>query len=294
MKTITAFIKRHPVLSYFAFVFAISWGGMLLVIGGPGAIQGTEEHVEMLWPLALLATFAGPPIASILLTGLVAGRAGLRELLSRLLRWRVDARWYAVALLTAPLVVSVVLLALALTSPGYVPGIITTSNKVSLLLFGITWGLIGGGLLEELGWTGFAVPALRQRHDALTTALIVGLLWGAWHLPITFWIMSGSTSGGLSLAAFLPVFVFFHFGALPAYRVLLVWVHDRTASLPAVMLMHASYSASRMILNPLAIAGVALATYDLVSAAALWVVVAGLAVAFRGQLTRQPMPRGVA
>jgi uncharacterized protein len=200
----------------------------------------------------------------------------------------------AVALLTAPLLVTAILLALSLTSPEYVPGIITTSDKASLVLFGITWGLIGGGLLEELGWTGFAVPTLRQRHDALTTALIVGLLWGAWHLPITFWIMSGSTSGGLSLAAFLPVFVFFHFGALPAYRVLLVWVHDRTASLLVVMLMHASYSASRMILNPVAIAGVALATYDLVSAAALWVVVAGLAVAFRGQLTRQPLRTRVA
>src|SRR5262245_56564693 len=77
MKTIMAFIKRHPVLSYFALTFAISWGGMLVVIGGPCDIRGTEEQVEMLWPLALLATFAGPPIASILLTGLVAGRAGL-------------------------------------------------------------------------------------------------------------------------------------------------------------------------------------------------------------------------
>jgi uncharacterized protein len=93
MTTITAFIKRHPVLIYFALTFAISWGGRLLVIGGPGAIRGTEEQVEMLWPLALLATFAGPPIARILLTGLVAGRAGLRELLSRLLRWRVGGRW---------------------------------------------------------------------------------------------------------------------------------------------------------------------------------------------------------
>jgi hypothetical protein len=106
--------------------------------------------------------------------------------------------------------------------------------------------------------------------------------------------MSGSTSGGLSLAAFLPVFVFFHFGALPAYRVLLVWIHDHTASLLVVMLMHASYSASRMILNPLAIAGVALATYDLVSAAVLWAVVAAVALANRGQLTRQPLPRRIA
>jgi membrane protease YdiL (CAAX protease family) len=289
METVTAFIKRRPALSYFALTFAISWGGLLLVIGGPGAIRGTAEQIGRLWLPALLATFAGPPIASILLTGIVAGRAGLRELRARLLRWRVGLRWYAIALLTAPVLVSAILLALSLSSAAFIPGIIVASDKLALVLFGVTWGLVGGGLLEELGWTGFAVPSLRQRYDALTTALIVGLLWGAWHLPITFWVMSGSAAGGLTLAAFLPVFVFFHFGALPAYRVLLVWLHDRTASLPAVMLMHASYSASRMILNPLAIAGVALATYDLVSAAVLWIVAAAVAVASRGKISRPPL-----
>ena len=41
MKAIGAFIKRHPLLSFYALAFTISWGGFLLVIGGPGAIPGT-------------------------------------------------------------------------------------------------------------------------------------------------------------------------------------------------------------------------------------------------------------
>jgi len=53
MKTITAFIQRHPVLTYYALVFAISWGGILLIVGGPGGIPGSRAQVEAMMPLVL-------------------------------------------------------------------------------------------------------------------------------------------------------------------------------------------------------------------------------------------------
>jgi uncharacterized protein len=90
------------VLTFYALAFAISWSGILLAIGGPVAFPGTPEQVERLFLSVMLAWLAGPSLASILLTGLVAGRAGYRDLLTRLGRWQVGARWYAVALLTAP------------------------------------------------------------------------------------------------------------------------------------------------------------------------------------------------
>ena len=276
-------IKRHPVAAYYALVFAISWGGILILVG-PGGIPGTGVQVERLMPFVLLALFAGPSVAGILMTCLVSGWAGLRELLSRLLRWQVGARWYAAALLPAPLLVTAVLLALALRSPEFLPGIATTDDKVGLLLFGIAWGLIGGGFLEELGWTGFAVPRLRLEYSALATGLIAGLLWGAWHFLVAFWA-SHSLSGGHSLAIFVAGFLVFYAGALPAYRVLMVWVYDRTGSLLLAMLMHASLSASTLILQPLA-TGVPYLTWNLVLVAALWVVVAVVAVTSRGQLVR--------
>jgi membrane protease YdiL (CAAX protease family) len=286
MRTITAFVKRHPVLTFYALVFAISWGGILLIIGGLGGIPGTSEQVERLMPLALLALFAGPSVASTLMTGVVSGRAGLHELLSRLLRWRVGARWYAAALLPAPLLVTAVLLALSLLSPQFLPGIVTTNDKVRLLMFGIGWGLTGGGFLEELGWTGFAVPRLRLQYTALTTALIVGLLWGAWHFLVALWA-GGSFSGG-QWATYLIGNLSFYLGALPAYRVLMVWVYDRTGSLLVAMLMHASLSASTLILQPPATGGPFL-TWNLVFTAVLWVVVAAVAVANGRHLSRQPL-----
>ena len=294
MTTIKAFIKGHPVLSYYALVFAISWCGILIAVGlGPGGLPATKEQAAMLFPFVLLALFAGPSVSGIVLTGLVHGRAGFRNLLARMTRWRVAARWYAVALLTAPLLVTGTLLAFSLTSPEFLPRILTTSDKATLLLFGIGWGLIGGGLLEELGWTGFAVPTLRQRYGVLSTGLIVGLLWGVWHFLVAFW-GSGTTSGALSVAIFLPA-VLFYVGSLPAYRVLMVWVYDRTGeSMLVAMLMHASFSASMLILQPLRLALVPGLTWNLVLAAALWVVVGAVAVAQGGHLTRQPLRRRVA
>jgi hypothetical protein len=112
----------------------------------------------------------------------------------------------------------------------------------------------------------------------------VGVLWGAWHFLITFWL-SGSPSGALSLLLFLPS-VLSSVGVLPAYRVLMVWVYDRTGSLLVAMLMHASLIFSTLfVLVPLA-TGVPLMTYYLVLTPALWVVVAAVVVANSGKLSR--------
>jgi uncharacterized protein len=291
VSSLKAFVKKHPVLTYYALVFAMSWGGILLIVGGPGGIPGSSEEVEMLMPPVLLALFAGPSVAGLLMIRLVAGRVGLHDLLSRLLRWRVGARWYAAALLSAPLIVTTVLLALSLFSLEFIPGIVTTDNEIALLLFGIGWGLLGGGLLEELGWTGFAVPRLRLRYTAFTTALIVGLLHGTWHFLIAFWA-GGSFSGG-QWTTYLFGILFFYLGALPAYRVLMVWVYDRTASLLVAMLMHASLSASTLILQP-PLTGAPFLTWNLALTASLWVIVAAVAWANGGEVLRQPLRRRAA
>ena len=279
---ISVFIKRYPLLSYFVVTFAISWGGILLVIGGPGGIPGTPEQFETMLPFMILAMLAGPSAAGTLLTGLVYGRAGIQEVLTRLLRWRVDARWYAVALLTAPLLMTAIPLALSLLFPKFIPGIVTKDDKASLLVLGIAAGLMAG-IFEELGWTGFAIPRLRLRYGVLTTGLIMGVLWGAWHFLVNFW-SSGSPSGALSLPLLLHS-ILFSVGILPAFRVLMVWVYDRTGSLLVAMLMHMSLTASNVIFVPLA-TGVTLVTWSLVLAAALWVVVAAFAVAYRGQFSQ--------
>jgi hypothetical protein len=101
MLKMMSFIKKHSVLTYYALAFAISWGSFIVVIG-PGKFLGTKEVSEGQMLFLLLTMLLGPSLAGILSISFTYGSTGLRELLSRLLRWRVAARWYAVALLTAP------------------------------------------------------------------------------------------------------------------------------------------------------------------------------------------------
>jgi membrane protease YdiL (CAAX protease family) len=282
IRSIQAFIKRYPVLTYFVLVFAISWGGFVAAFG-PDSLPLSWERFERLGPLLYLLMLAGPTGASLLVTGLVNGKAGYRALLARLLRWRVDARWYAVALLATPLLAAAVNFALALRSPEFLPGIVTTDDKAALLLAGLAVGLLFG-IFEELGWTGFAIPMLRPRYGILATGLIVGVVWGAWHF-LLFW-ESDSFSGALPLALLLVRL----FAWLPAYRILMVWVYDHTESLLVAMLMHVSLVFNQLALSPLTTGGDNL-TGILIWATVLWLAAAAVALSNGGHLSRQPLRR---
>ena len=266
MSKIMDFIKNNPVLSYFALTFAISWGGFLLAVGGPGGFPADPEQIETLMPFVAWAMLAGPSVSGLLLTGLIYGLSGLRELFSRLLKWRVNAGWYAFALLPAPILAGSLLFAFSQNSL-----IFTVDNKVAFLLAGIAAGL--STVFEEIGWTGFAVPRLRLRYNIFNTALIVGVVWGAWHLLQGLWI-SGTYAGELPVAVFLTLSTLIGIAQLTAYRVLLVWVFDNTESLLVVTLMHASLSTSTIfIFRPLS-AGASFLTYTFALTAAIWALVA--------------------
>jgi len=288
---IPIFFKQYSLLIYFALTFAISWGGILLIISGFGGIPTTKEQFETQLPYAIPAMLGGPGVAGILMISLINGVSGFRKLLSSFLKWRVNVRWYLIALLTAPFVLMATLLALSQISPVFLPGILESNNKAPMLLSGIIGG-VTVAIFEELGWTGFAVPRLRERYSILTSGIIVGVLWGAWHILSNDIWPSSAYSGELSPVLFLTVNGFiFLIGQLPAYRVLMVWVYDRTGSLLVAMLMHASLTASTLILGPLAISGISLLIYNLVSAAVMWIIVIAVVTVNRGKLKQQPISR---
>ena len=269
------FFRKHPVVSFYALTFAISWSGVLLVIGGPGAIPGTPEQVEARMLYAVLALFAGPSITGLVMTGLVHGRAGYRDLLWRLVKWRVGIGWYAAALLIAP----VVFIGVGLLSPSYYPSLFVASDKGVLLLLGVVAAVMS--LLEEIGWTGFATPELRQRSGVLTTGLVVGGLWGVWHSLLNSW-SNGAAFGALPLGTFLILYVVvIGIPHLTAYRMLIVRVYDRTGSLLLAWLMHASFAASTFVLGPVPLTGVGFLTWFLTVTVAFWVVVGAVTLADR-------------
>ena len=257
------FIRRHAISLFYVLTFVISLGTFLLILG-PDGFFATGSDIAGAGALAI----AGPAIAGVLITGVVDGRPGLRSLVSRFLRWRVGARWYAVALLTGPLVMSATVFGLSIWSSDFRPDIVTSDDRAGIVATGIALGLVGP-FLEELGWTGFALPRLRRHHGVLTTGLLMGVVWGAWHFPL----FAGTRDPEGSVPAALLV-VTLLFAWLPAYRVLMVWVYDRTESILIAYLMHVPVSATAFILSKEAAPGTAAVTTVLVWGAAFWVIVA--------------------
>ena len=276
--TMLSVIRKYPLTSYFVLAFGLSWSGVIAAIGG-GPIPGTPQDAERLFVFVYLAMLLGPSVAGITLTGVTGGRSGLRDYRSRLLRWRVPTRWYAVALLTAPLSLGATLFVLSIVSAAFTPGIliagsgdvtglpISAPSGMSLLLQGLAIG-IGAGFFEELGWTGFAVPRLNARRGIIVAGLTIGVLWGLWHL-LAIWWGSANAFGSAAVPLFLTVALL---SFLPPYRVLMVWVYRHTGSLFVAILMHASLTASMLILGP-NVTGHALIAYDLAFSAMLWILV---------------------
>ena len=286
MTTIKKFIKSHQGVTYFVLTFILTWGGMTMA-AYPGGFPITDEQFERAGAFVYVAMLVGPSGAGLLLTGFLDGRAGFRELLSRLRKWQVSVRWYIIALLTAPLMITTILLGLSLLSSEFQPAIFISNDRPTLMLSAIVAGLVVG-FFEELGWTGFAVPRLKQRYGVLNTGLIVGFLWGAWHF-LPFW-KSDTFSAAVPLVLLLGQL----FSWLPPYRILMVLVYDRTESVLVSVLMHASLMASLSIFVPAELSGTTLLTWILSWAAGLWVVVGVVAMANGGRLSVQPAKRQMA
>lgn len=243
-------LEQHAVSTYFTLTFVVSWGGMLVVVGGPNHFLATPEEFNRLLPITALTLTAGPATAGLLMTGLLSGVNGYRNLLRRLLRWQINARWYAVALLTAPVLALAILIPLALYSPSFLPPLLSGSVSSSTLVITVIASLFGA-LFEEIGWTGFATPNIGQRHSVFRTGLIVGIFWSVWHFLVNLW-GSPTLAGELPLILFVPLYLLIGVVHLTGYRVLMVWVYYHTDSLLIVVLMHATLIVSTVqtVLTP--------------------------------------------
>ena len=282
--SLKSLILNHPVVTYYFITFLISWGGLVLILGGLDKITSQQTNAPFL-PL-YFATVAGPSVAGILLTGLYGGTKGYRELFSRLFRWRVGLKWYVAALLIAPFTVFTTLLALSLFSPIFLPGIFSSgdnpvasmfglprTNKIALLFFVIMIGLFNG-LVEEIGWTGFLTPRLRLNRSFIAAGLQLGMMWGLWHLLSNF-PGSAAGAGDFSVPLYMAVILF---SFLPPFRILMTWVYRYTGSLFVAVLMHASLDMFWILSMPNALTGQQRVIWYTTWAIALWGIVAIISI----------------
>jgi membrane protease YdiL (CAAX protease family) len=227
-------LARHPLVFFFLIAYAGAWlveAPVVLSATGTGLLPFTLPRTVQVLALAA-ATFTGPTLSAFVMTGVIEGRAGINRLLRRYVLWRVKLRWYLFVLVVIP--ASVVLGAIVI--PGvlasYQP--LTSSMGLTYPLALVSTFVLGGPLGEEPGWRGFALPRLQPMHGPLAGSVILGLLWGSWHLPL-FW-------SGVWTPPTLPNIVMF-IVMTTALTVIITWVFNNAkGSLLITMLMHASFN----------------------------------------------------
>jgi membrane protease YdiL (CAAX protease family) len=161
--------------------------------------------------------------------------------------------------LIPPVLVLTLLLALkTFLSPVYTP---------NLFLLGVLFG-VPAGLLEEIGWTGFAFPRMSLHHNPLGASILLGLLWGLWHLPVVNYLGTATPHG----AYWFPFFLVFAF-AMTAMRVLICWLYLNTKSVLITQLMHISSTGSSVIFSPPAVSSRQEVIWYALYGTALWLAV---------------------
>lgn len=209
-------IRVSPLLAYFVLVFGIEW---LLVLILPAFVP------------AMVALFVGswlPNAIGLVVTGVAGGRAALRELFAKVLLWRIGLRWFAIALLL-PVALTFLAIGIYTLLDNAVPAFPPASQLLPIVLISVFTGALG----EELGWRGTALPRLQSRWTPLISSLILGLLWGLYHLPAL--LLSGFPQQELPILPFIV--------AALALTVLVTWTFNRTGgSLIPVFLYHFSFN----------------------------------------------------
>lgn len=190
-----------PLILFFALAYLIAWGtlGVLQIVAQQSGVESgvtliTLAESNQLTGLALtipawlvylltrLIDFSFS-IAGVVMIAVTAGRAGMFELWQRLTRWQIGWKWLVIGLLP------IGLYGLATAVSGAIPSVTLTGETIRTALFSLHAGFfvslfLRGAFGEELGLRGFALPRLQEKTSPFWASMIIGVLWGAWHLPV--------------------------------------------------------------------------------------------------------------
>ena len=214
MNTLTSLIKKHALAIFCALTIALTFAATLL------PLPAEVIPVVMVFIPALMA---------VTLIALSEGRAGVRLLLGKLVRWRISLKWAVIAVgLALVMRLTISLFALAL---GMIPAIqLRPMLPVQFVIMALILFIFA--IPEELGWRGYALTKLLEHRSPLAAGLIVGLLWGSLHLALH---LPGMIYEGLPL---LPTLL-----QLIGLSILITWLYTRTGgNVLLTSLFHAAQS----------------------------------------------------
>jgi uncharacterized protein len=214
MNMLTSLTKKYSLVIFCALTIALTFAATLLPLPGEAV------------PLVIVFI---PAFMAIALSALSEGSDGVRSLLGKLARWRINFKWAVIALVLAlGMRLTISLIAVAL---GAIPAIqLRPGSPVQFVVLALILFIFA--IPEELGWRGYALPKLLEHRSPVTASLIIGILWGSLHLALH---LPGLMFAGLPLLATLLQLI--------GLSVLITWLYMRTGgNILLTSLFHASQS----------------------------------------------------
>lgn len=188
---------RIPTPTLIAFViltFAITWGLVGFYIVRPEQASSLLGEISGTHPVFITATW-GPAISAFVLILMLGGVSGFRRYLSRLFLWRCSPTWAAFLIVGVPLIFA---------AGSLVKGNLFTNpippEGIGAFLAVMAFMMILGPI-EEFGWRGMAQPILQRYMAPLFAGILIGAIWGIWHLPSFY--LNGTLQSGWSFTPFL-------------------------------------------------------------------------------------------
>lgn len=226
-------LEPRNLILFFLIAFAWSWFWWFLFIGDvlpmPAGLGTPETDVSGFHPVILIVLIMpfGPTLAAFLMTARTRGRQGVRALWKRFWNRNLSWQWLLVALLIWPFLRLVTNLVGRIA--GYNLPLWVHPDQPWILVIPFLAGILHGGLSEEFGWRGYALPRLQARWNALTSSLILGVIEGLWHAPLLLMAGQRHEKNVLELVFWMTLAI-----------VLRTWIFNNTnGSLLAAVLTHA-------------------------------------------------------
>ncbi len=183
----------RTLMAFFAIAFGVGWGLPILLLAFPDQTAAMFGPMGYTNPLFILAVYS-PAIAGISLVLRHHGLTGLGRYFKRLTFWRMSAAWWALLVIGIPAV---------FYAGAVIKGTIGDPFPFSPW-YGVLPALLTGlliGPIKEFGWRGLALPLLQRKLAPLWAGLVLGAIWGLWHLPAFF--LSGTPQSAWSFGPFL-------------------------------------------------------------------------------------------
>jgi uncharacterized protein len=265
-------IARHPIASFLVICYSIT-----VVTATSSALTRRDLLPFDQAPYDLIAHLVGSALAAFVVAGAVGGSSAVRELASRVFRFRAPIRWYAIALFGVP----VLTLLGSVAFDGSVPLRRIAADWPVLFtdsLPHLAFVLIFSNFAEEVGWTGFVYDRLQGRFSPMKASLLVAIPFALFHVP------GYIVEEGLAAAPILLLVLF-----VPQYasRIIAAWLYNGTGrSVFFVGLFHCSFNVTGAGFADTFLPGTSEELFVLTSGVVMLAAI-GIAIATRGRLSYQ-------